>query len=64
MSAWVWIGVAVLGGAGAIARFALDGAVGSRAAERQLPLGTFAVNASGALLLGLLSGAGARAGTR
>jgi fluoride exporter len=57
MSAWVWIGVALLGGGGAIARFILDGTIGSRVARGDFPLGTFAVNASGALLLGLLSGA-------
>jgi fluoride exporter len=57
VSAWVWVGVALLGGAGAIARFVLDGAVGSRAARASsFPLGTLAVNVSGALLLGLLSG--------
>jgi CrcB protein len=55
----VWIGVALLGGGGAIARFALDRAIGAHAAQASsLPLGTLAVNASGALLLGLLSGAG------
>ncbi|HXA54981.1 MAG TPA: fluoride efflux transporter CrcB [Solirubrobacteraceae bacterium] len=60
MSAPVWIGVALLGGGGAIARFALDTAIGARAAQASsLPLGTLAVNASGALLLGVLSGAGA-----
>lgn len=58
MSALVWGGVAVLGGAGAIARFMLDSAIGSRTARAGgFPLGTFAVNVSGALLLGLLSGA-------
>lgn len=58
MSAWVWGGVALLGGAGALARFALDGAVGLRAGRASgFPLGTLAVNVSGALLLGLLSGA-------
>ena len=58
MSAWVWGGVALLGGAGALARFALDGAVGSRTGRASgFPLGTLAVNVSGALLLGLLSGA-------
>jgi CrcB protein len=58
VSAWVWGGVALLGGAGAIARFVLEGAVGSRAKRASgFPLGTLAVNVSGALLLGLLSGA-------
>ncbi len=54
----MWGGVALLGGAGALARFALDGAVGSRAGRASgFPLGTLAVNVSGALLLGVLSGA-------
>ena len=50
-----WAGVAVLGGAGALLRFLLDGFVASRAG-RELPFGTFAVNISGAFLLGFLSG--------
>jgi CrcB protein len=45
----------VLGGAGALLRFLLDGFVSSRAG-RELPFGTFAVNISGAFLLGFLSG--------
>ncbi len=57
MSTWVWIGVALLGGGGALARFALDGTVGSRLARGGFPLGTLAVNTSGALLLGVLTGA-------
>jgi len=52
----VWVGVALLGGVGAIGRFVLDDAV-SGAAGSNLPWGTFAVNVSGAFLLGLLSGA-------
>jgi CrcB protein len=55
VSALVWVGVAALGGAGAIGRFLLDSAVASRAG-RDFPLGTLAVNASGALALGLLLG--------
>jgi fluoride exporter len=55
MSAVVWVGVAVLGGLGALARFGLDSAVSSRLG-RDFPLGTLAVNASGAFLLGLLVG--------
>lgn len=55
MSLWTWLGVAALGGVGAIARFTLDGAIGERA-RSDLPLGTFVVNISGALLLGLLAG--------
>jgi len=55
MSFWVWAAVALLGGIGAIARFALDGLVGSRAG-RAFPWGTLAVNASASFLLGLLTG--------
>ncbi|MGN6253413.1 MAG: fluoride efflux transporter CrcB [Solirubrobacterales bacterium] len=56
MSIAIWIGVAVLGGVGALGRFALDSAVSSRFG-RDFPLGTLAVNVSGAFLLGLLVGA-------
>jgi CrcB protein len=49
----VWIGVALLGGVGACARFLLDGAIPS---WRGFPLGTLTVNVSGAFLLGLLAG--------
>jgi fluoride exporter len=51
----LWLAVGVLGGLGALARFVVDGAVGSRAPGR-FPLGTLVVNLSGALLLGLLAG--------
>jgi CrcB protein len=55
MNLWVWTGVGVLGGIGALARFGLDAVIGSRVAS-SFPLGTFLVNISGALLLGLLTG--------
>jgi CrcB protein len=55
VSAPAWIGVAILGSLGSIARFLLDRAVSSRSSSR-LPVGTLAVNASGALILGLLTG--------
>lgn len=55
MSAAVWVGVALLGGCGAIGRFLLDGWVGERT-RGAFPLGTLAVNLSGALALGLLTG--------
>ena len=45
----------MVGGLGAVARFLLDGWVGSRFG-RELPLGTFAINVSGSFLLGLLDG--------
>lgn len=56
MSWVVWIGVALLGGCGAIARFGLTLRVADRL-HPHLPLGTLAVNVSGAFLLGLLAGA-------
>jgi CrcB protein len=52
----VWIGVALLGGVGACARFGLDLAVSIRAAS-SFPFGTFAVNLTGALVLGAIAGA-------
>jgi CrcB protein len=51
----LWVGVGLLGGCGAIARFLLDGLVSERAATA-FPLGTFAVNLSGAVVLGVLTG--------
>jgi fluoride exporter len=51
----VWIGVGVLGGVGAIARFLLDALVSAWTGAR-LPWGTLVVNVSGATLLGLLTG--------
>jgi fluoride exporter len=50
----VWVGVATIGGLGAILRFLVDRTVSSRAGG-PFPFGTFAVNISGALLLGFLS---------
>lgn len=55
----LWIGVGALGGLGAIARFLIDAAVSERAGGR-FPAGTFVVNVSGALALGILVGAGLR----
>jgi CrcB protein len=57
MTAWTWIGVAALGGLGAVARFALDSAV-SALSGHQFPLGTLVVNVTGAFVLGLLTGLG------
>ena len=56
MSPLEWIGVALLGGVGALARFLVDRAIFSRRAWT-FPAGTLVVNASGALLLGALTGA-------
>jgi fluoride exporter len=55
VNAGLWVGVALLGGVGATARFLLDSSVSARASG-DLPLGTLAVNATGSLLLGLLTG--------
>lgn len=52
----VVIGIGLLGGVGAVARFALDGAVGGRLGT-EFPYGTLAVNISGAFVLGALAGA-------
>jgi CrcB protein len=57
MSVAAWVGLAVAGGLGAIARLLVDGAVSARAG-RALPFGTLAVNLSGAFALGVLGGAG------
>jgi CrcB protein len=51
----VLLGVGLLGGVGALARFLVDGAVAGRFG-RSFPLGTLVVNLSGALLLGVLVG--------
>ena len=56
MSAAVLIGIGLLGGAGALGRFLLDGFVSGRAGDR-FPWGTLAVNLSGAFALGMLAGA-------
>jgi len=53
MSLGTWLGVAALGGLGAIARFLLDGAVSARAGTA-FPWGTLAVNATGSFALGLV----------
>jgi fluoride exporter len=55
MNVMIWVAVALIGGAGSVARFLLDGAM-SAAAGRDFPFGTMAVNISGAVILGLLTG--------
>ncbi|HZL48494.1 MAG TPA: fluoride efflux transporter CrcB [Solirubrobacteraceae bacterium] len=54
MSIGIWVGVALLGGIGALGRFLLDTLISARAGG--FPLGTFVVNITGSLLLGLLTG--------
>jgi fluoride exporter len=53
----LWAAIAVLGGLGAVARYGVDRAI-ERRTSTLFPAGTLAVNASGALLLGVLAGRG------
>jgi CrcB protein len=55
MSVLLWAAVMLIGGSGSVARFLVDGAVGS-IAGRDFPFGTLVVNISGAVILGLLTG--------
>lgn len=57
MSGWILLAVAAGGSVGAPARFLVDRFIADRV-ETDFPLGTYAVNMSGALLLGLLTGLG------
>jgi fluoride exporter len=56
MNILIWTGVILIGGTGSVARFLLDGAISAATAGRDFPLGTMAVNISGAVILGLLTG--------
>ena len=51
----LWAAVVLIGGAGSVLRFLADGVVAS-AAGRDFPFGTLAVNVSGAVILGLITG--------
>jgi fluoride exporter len=62
MSLTLLIGIGLVGGAGAIGRFLLDGAIAGRVG-RSLPWGTLAVNITGAFLLGMLAAASVGADT-
>ena len=55
MNVLIWVAVALIGGAGSVARFLLDGTI-SAAVGRDFPFGTMVVNLSGAVVLGLLTG--------
>lgn len=57
-----WVGVAVLGALGALARFHLDAFV-QRRTGGGFPAGTLTVNVTGSLLLGLLTGLSVTSGT-
>jgi CrcB protein len=55
MNVGVWVAVVLIGGAGSVLRFYVDGIVTS-AIGRDFPYGTLAVNLSGAVILGLITG--------
>jgi CrcB protein len=59
MSPLVILVIGVVGGFGAILRFALDGTVAARLG-REFPYGTLTVNLLGSLVLGVLVGAAVR----
>src|SRR4051794_40965191 len=52
----LFVGIALARGIGAVARFAVDSVVSART-RGEFPFGTFAVNISGAFVLGVLAGA-------
>jgi fluoride exporter len=56
VGALTWVGVAVLGAFGALARFRVDSAVSARFPS-DFPVGTLVVNLTGAFALGVLLGA-------
>ena len=55
MGLLIWPGVMLIGGAGSVLRFLVDRLISARAGGR-FPFGTLAVNLSGAVILGVLSG--------
>lgn len=57
-----WVGVALFGALGAVARYRVDAVVSGRLAS-DFPYGTLAVNLSGSLALGVLVGASVSHGT-
>jgi CrcB protein len=55
VTAWAWLGVAALGGAGAVLRFVVDRVVSARAGT-SFPYGTLLVSLSGSFVLGVVVG--------
>lgn len=58
MSAGAWVGIALLGGVGSVLRLLVSAWLNRDRATTDWPLGTFAINLSGAFVLGILSGIG------
>jgi len=57
VSPLAWVGFVIAAMVGAPLRYLIDGAIAERA-EGVFPWGTFVINASGSLLLGVLTGLG------
>jgi CrcB protein len=57
VSPLAWVGFVIAAAVGAPLRYLVDGAIAERA-EGVFPWGTFVVNASGSLVLGVLTGLG------
>lgn len=58
MSAATWLGIAFLGGVGAVMRLLVSSWLNRGRTAADWPLGTLIVNLSGAFVLGLLAGSG------
>ncbi|MGD0553748.1 MAG: fluoride efflux transporter CrcB [Streptosporangiaceae bacterium] len=55
MSILLWIAVMLIGGTGSVVRFFVDGTV-ANVTGRDFPFGTLAINISGAVVLGFITG--------
>jgi CrcB protein len=55
VTAPLWVGVGLLGGSATVTRYVVERRI-RRSHDSHLPLGTFVINTTGSLLLGLLTG--------